>query len=422
MPENAIVVSNVSKMFRIPHEKKTTLFENITGIFDVNKGFEEFIALKNINFTVNKGEAIGIIGENGSGKSTLLKIISNILRPSSGSVRVNGKITSFLELGMGFQPDFTAKENIYMYGAVMGLSDGEIDEIFEEILEFSGLKRFEDTKLKNLSSGMQVRLAFATAIQTDPEILLMDEVLAVGDMEFQQKCLEVFQRYLKEKKTIMFVSHDLNSVRRFCSKALLLRHGEQVAFGETNEIIDKYVYGVDDKKKNVENVQSEPKKEKKSTEEVKENKTRWGDRKVEITNVKFIDKFGKENTIFNSGDIMMIKINYNVNAPVDSLVIGIAIYSDSDVLCYGTNTDIKGFGVSSILGKNDIKLCLHNLSMMEGRFKLTVAVHSIKHIPYDWLDKQFSFNVIKKGNNAGYLKSHAIGNNEFIYCVSGIIK
>jgi len=225
MPKDVIAVSNVSKMFRIPHEKKTTLFENITGMFDGTKGYEEFIALKNINFTVKKGEAIGIIGENGSGKSTLLKIISNILRPTSGSVKVNGKITSFLELGVGFQPDLTAKENIYVYGAVMGLSDKEIDDKLQEIFDFSGLERFKDTKLQNLSSGMQVRLAFATASQTDPEVLMMDEVLAVGDMEFQQKCLDVFQRYIKEKRTILFVSHDMNSVRWFCKKALLLRHG-----------------------------------------------------------------------------------------------------------------------------------------------------------------------------------------------------
>lgn len=402
MTPDAIVASELWKIFRLPHEKRNTIFESLTGILYGKKGYEEFVALKNINFTVKKGEAVGIIGENGSGKSTLLKIIANILRPSRGSVKINGKITPFLELGVGFQPDLTAKENIYIYGAIMGLSDKDIDAKLEEILDFSGLKQFQDAKLKNLSSGMQVRLAFATAIQTDPEILLMDEVLAVGDMEFQQKCLDVFQRYIKDKKTIVFVSHDLNSVRRFCSKTLLLRRGEQVAFGDTNDIIDKYVYGVDDKKKNAENLQLETKKEEqKSVDEVNEKKTRWGDRKVEITDVKFIDKFGKENTTFNSGDPMTIQINYNVNASVDNLVIGIAIYSDSDVLCYGTNTDIQGFDLIATLGKNDVKLCIHNLSMMEGKFKLTVAAHSIKHISYDWLDKQFSFIVIKKGNNVG---------------------
>jgi lipopolysaccharide transport system ATP-binding protein len=241
MSEDAIVVTDMSKVFRLPHEKKTTLFESITGILNGDKGYEDFVALKNINFTVKKGKAVGIIGENGSGKSTLLKIIANILRPSSGSIKINGRITPFLELGVGFQPDLTAKENIYVYGAIMGMSDKEIDAKLEEILEFSGLKQFQDAKLKNLSSGMQVRLAFATAVQTDPEILLMDEVLAVGDMEFQQKCFDVFQRYIKEKKTIVFVSHDLNSIRRFCSKSLLLRRGEQITFGDTNTIIDKYV-------------------------------------------------------------------------------------------------------------------------------------------------------------------------------------
>jgi lipopolysaccharide transport system ATP-binding protein len=283
----------------------------------------------------------------------------------------------------------------------MGLSDRDVDGKLDHIFDFSGLERFKDTKLKNLSSGMQVRLAFATAIQTDPEILLMDEVLAVGDMEFQQKCLDVFQRYLKEKKTIVFVSHDLNSIRRFCSKALLLRHGEQVAFGDTNEIIDKYVYGVRDTEKPPENPPQDPKKIEPDGTKVKDKKTRWGDKKVEIKGVKFIDKFGKENTLFNSGDSMTIKISYNVNATIDDLVIGIALYSDSDVMCYGTNTNIQGFAPNYAAGNNEIMLGMKSLTMMEGKFLLTVAAHSKDHTPYDWLDKQFSFNVIKKGNNAG---------------------
>lgn len=398
MDKDVVVVNGLWKLFRLPHEKRNTMFEHITGILYGKQGYEEFVALKNINFTVKMGEAVGIIGENGSGKSTLLKIIANILRPSKGSVQINGRITPFLELGVGFQPDHTAKENIYIYGAIMGLSDKEIDVRIDEILEFSGLKLFQDAKLKNLSSGMQVRLAFATAVQTEPEILLMDEVLAVGDMEFQQKCMDVFQRYIKEKKTIVFVSHDLNSIRRFCSKALLLRHGEQVAFGDTNEIIDKYVYGVNDAKRHPENAQPEPKKEEQKSVD---KKTRWGDKKVEIMDVKFIDKFGRENTKFNSGDPMTIQINYNVNAPLDNLVIGIAIYSYSDVMCYGTNTDIQEFAINSAIGSNEIKLYIHNLAMMEGKFHLTVATHSKQHAPYDWLDKQFTFNVIKKGNNEG---------------------
>jgi lipopolysaccharide transport system ATP-binding protein len=236
-----IEVEHLWKKYRIPHEKRTTVFETLVGVFDTKKGYEEFTALKDISFSVEKGEWLGVIGPNGSGKSTLLKIITNTIRPTRGRVKVNGRITSFLELGVGFQPDLTAKENIYVYGAIMSFSDVEIKERVNGILDFAGLKRFANTKLKNFSSGMVVRLAFSTAIQTEPEILLLDEVLAVGDMEFQQKCFAVFERYRQEDKTVVFVTHDMSSVKRFCDRALLLNHGEQVAFGDTEGVIDKYV-------------------------------------------------------------------------------------------------------------------------------------------------------------------------------------
>ena len=237
-----IEVTDLWKTFRIPHEKRDTIFETLVGLFETKKkGYEELIALKDINFGVEKGEWLGVIGPNGSGKSTLLKIIANTIRPTKGRVKVNGRITSFLELGVGFQPDLTAIENIYIYGAIMGFSDAKIKERVEGILDFAGLKRFKDTKLTNFSSGMIVRLAFSTAIQTEPEILLLDEVLAVGDMEFQQKCFAVFERYRQEDKTVVFVTHDMSSVKRFCDRALLLNHGEQVAFGDTGEVVDKYI-------------------------------------------------------------------------------------------------------------------------------------------------------------------------------------
>lgn len=385
-----IIVNGLWKTFRLPHEKRNTLFEHITGILYGKKGYEEFVALKNINFTVAEGEAVGIIGENGSGKSTLLKIIANILRPSSGSVRIKGKITPFLELGVGFQPDLTTKENIYIYGAIMGLSDREIDAKREEILEFSGLKQFRDAKLKNLSSGMQVRLAFATAIQTNPEILLMDEVLAVGDMEFQQKCLDVFQRYLEEKKTIVFVSHDLNSVRRFCGKALLLRHGEQVAFGDTNEIIDRYVYGVE-----------KPKQSLPTAVNVEEKKTRWGNKKVEITDVRLIDKFGKESTTFNSGDSLKIQIYYANHMSIEHPVFGIAIYTENGIHCFGTTSKeskLKFFGSEG----EHVDVTIKPIPFLIGKFLVTVAVANemiTEH--YDWRDKEYSFYVLNTTRNEG---------------------
>lgn len=379
MVEDAIVVSNLQKIFKIPHEKKNTFFEHLIDF--KHNGNEEFVALKNINFSVKRGEAIGIIGENGSGKSTLLKIIAHILRPSNGYVKINGKITPFLELGVGFQPDLTAKENIYLYGAVMEMSDREIDSKIDEILNFSGLKKFEDTKIKNFSSGMQVRLAFATAIQTKPDILLLDEVLAVGDMEFQQKCLDIFKQYIKEKKTIVFVSHDLGSIRRFCDKTLLLRHGEQIAFGNTSDIIDKYVYGINNEKEDIK-------------KEDAEKKHRWGDKRAIITDVKFYDKFKNESATFISGDSMKIRVFYSVNSIIKNPIFGIAIYSENDILCYGTNTELKNIIIDSIEKDGYIDIIVDKLPMLEGKFLLTAAIHS-GGIHHDWIDKQYTFNILK---------------------------
>ncbi|BAI60317.1 ABC transporter ATP binding protein [Methanocella paludicola SANAE] len=238
--ESAIVVNNVSKCYRIPMEKKRTVYENIIGMFSGNKSYEEFWALKDVSFNIKRGETFGVIGPNGSGKSTLLKMLAGVLYPDSGSVKVNGRIAPFLELGVGFQYELTAKENIYLYGAIMGLTKKEVDRKYEDILDFAELKRFENMKLRNFSSGMYVRLAFSIAIQTDPDILLLDEVLAVGDEHFQKKCMEKIEDIRKSGKTIVFVSHSLPSVNSLCQKSLLLNSGMIVAMGETNKVIQKY--------------------------------------------------------------------------------------------------------------------------------------------------------------------------------------
>jgi len=234
-----IEIDHLNKVFRIPHEKRNTLFATLTGLLRPSS-YETFHALKDITFSVEEGEMLGIIGQNGSGKSTLLKILSRILVPTSGAVRVRKRITPFLELGVGFNQDFTAAENIRIYGIIMGLSPREIDDKSDDILEFAGMERFRDTKLRNFSSGMQVRLAFSTAIQTNPEILLLDEVLAVGDMDFQKKCLDVLERFKNEGVTIIFVSHELDDISDHCERTMLLNHGERVMIGETNEVIKKY--------------------------------------------------------------------------------------------------------------------------------------------------------------------------------------
>ena len=389
----AVEVEHIWKTFQIPHEKRTTFFENLMGMMRPNH-YETFSVLKDISFHVDAGECVGIIGDNGSGKSTILKIIANILRATKGTVRVKGKVTPFLELGVGFHPDMTARENIGVYGTIMGLSRREIDEKIDDVIEFASLHKFEDTKLKNLSSGMQVRLAFSTAIQTNPDVLLVDEVLAVGDMEFQQKCFDVFNRYRKEGVTILFVSHDLGAVRRFCDRTLLLGGGEQRAFGETGEILDKYIYG---------NTKEGSLAGKEAIE--KETATvgpkRWGDKTVSITDVKFLDKFGRESGRFSSSDPMTIRIFYNAPVMVRDPVFGVAFYSEQDQYLYGTNTGRKNISIDQIKGDGYIDLEIETIPMLSGRFLLSAAVHSHEGNAYDWIDKQYSFEVLPKGRDSG---------------------
>jgi len=238
---SAIIVDNVSKKFRIPHEKKTTVFQNIVGLIKRQFDYEEFWALKDVSFEVKKGEALGIIGRNGSGKSTLLKILANVLYPNSGSVSLNGKVASFLELGVGFQPELTAKENVYIYSSILGLRRKHVDRIYDDIFDFAELKKFETMKLKNFSSGMYLRLAFSTAVHATPDTFLIDEVFAVGDESFKKKCQDKMNRFKTEGKTIVFVSHALDAVKALCQQSMLLNEGRIVTMGDTEKVINDYL-------------------------------------------------------------------------------------------------------------------------------------------------------------------------------------
>jgi lipopolysaccharide transport system ATP-binding protein len=238
---SAIRVDGLSKRFRIPHEKKLTFYEHIVGLLRGGAyTYEEFLALQSVSFSVKQGETFGVIGPNGCGKSTLLKVLAGVLYPDSGSIKVNGRIAPFLELGVGFQEELTARDNVYLYGAIMGLTKKDIDARYEEIMDFAELKRFENMKLRNFSSGMYVRLAFSTAIQTDPDIMLVDEVLSVGDESFQQKCGEKIDEIRRSGKTILLVSHDLEMVSKLCGRCLLMNGGSIVFLGETQRALDEY--------------------------------------------------------------------------------------------------------------------------------------------------------------------------------------
>ncbi|MEA3487970.1 MAG: ABC transporter ATP-binding protein [Euryarchaeota archaeon] len=236
-----LVGRNVSKKFRIPLERRTTLFEEVVAFIKGGRRSEELQALRNVSFEVKTGEIFGIIGPNGSGKTTLLGIIANIIYPDEGELIVEGRITPILALGVGFNPELTAKENVYLYGALIGMEKEELKSKYEGIFKFAELKRFEAMKLKNFSSGMNARLAFSTAIATEPDILLVDEVLAVGDIAFQIKCMNEIKKLNENGTTIIFVSHNIEAVRSLCERAMFLNNGEAVEVGDVAEVVNTYL-------------------------------------------------------------------------------------------------------------------------------------------------------------------------------------
>lgn len=238
-PTSRIVVTHLSKEFKLPHERHSSLKSTILN-FGHKKTYERFKALDDISFQVEEGEFFGIVGRNGSGKSTLLKLLANIYTPTGGRINVNGRLTPFIELGVGFNPELTGRENVFLNGAILGLTQKEIELKYDEIVAFSELERFMDQKLKNYSSGMQVRLAFSIAIQAHNDILLIDEVLAVGDANFQRKCYKVFKDIKKLGKTVVFVTHDMGAVQDFCDRALMLEDSKVVAIGKPREIALRY--------------------------------------------------------------------------------------------------------------------------------------------------------------------------------------
>jgi len=235
----AISVDNLSKTFTIPHEKISTLRGVFVSVFS-EKSYERFKALDSVTFKVKKGEFFGIIGRNGSGKSTLLKILAGIYTADGGKVAINGRVSPFLELGIGFNPELSGRDNIYLNAIVLGLTKKQVDKKFDDIVAFSELGRFIDQKVKNYSSGMSVRLAFSVAIHANRDILLMDEVLAVGDTNFQSKCFEEFDKYRKQEKTVILVTHDISIVKRYCDRAMLLRNGKIEIIGDPDKTVDQY--------------------------------------------------------------------------------------------------------------------------------------------------------------------------------------
>lgn len=411
-----VEVVNLSKKFRIYQDRAQTLKESL--IFWNRQKVEEFWALKDVNLTVSGGTTVGLIGRNGSGKSTLLKMISRILYPTEGTVKINGRVSTLLELGAGFHPDFTGRENIFLNASILGLSRKDTERRLDDIIEFAELEEFIDNPVRNYSSGMYMRLGFSVAVHVDPDILLVDEVMAVGDVAFQKKCQEKINEFRRNGKTIIFVTHDMSLVQRICDHAVWLENGLVVASGEANEVINKYLdlMATRDmermmREKQRTNLQEENEaagadsKVDTITDDIKQSNVdkpnRWGNRQVEIKEARMLNHQGKECYSFECGQAANIIMRYTMRKELTDLTFGIGVFRDDNLHCYGTNMLIDQYEIERFPAGGIVECKVKSLHLLEGRYFVDIAVHSKDGIPYDYWTKCMEFTVFSRVRDVG---------------------
>ena len=383
----AVTVENLSKHFRIFRGREDTLKGAFTRVFRPNLRPEKFWALRDVSFSVAQGETFGIIGENGSGKSTLLKLLCGILRPDQGSIGINGRVAALLELGAGFHPDLTGRENIYLNGSLLGFSKSQIDRRFGEIVSFAELEGFIDTPIKHYSSGMYVRLGFAIAVNVDPDVLLIDEVLAVGDESFQHKCYERLQDFKRRGKTFILVTHDLGAVERFCTQAMLLRDGRVVTSGPSRKAVDIYRGHVAEKEEGA--------LAQTSSKMIEMASNRWGTQEVEIMDVSLCDTQGIERHSFQTGESVRIRISYRAKFLIEDPIFGIGIHRSDGVHVTGMNTAFQGLYFPSIEGEGFIECCLNSLTLNSGNYFVSVSAHNRDSSrTYDYHDRLYKMSIL----------------------------
>jgi ABC-type polysaccharide/polyol phosphate transport system ATPase subunit len=392
----AVKVKNVSKTFRIPHEKVSTLKGAFVSALK-SHGYEEFKALDDVSFEVKKGEFFGIIGRNGSGKSTLLKILAGVYKSDKGKMRIDGRVSPFLELGIGFNDELSGRDNVYLNAAVLGLSHKQINEKFDDIVEFSELRRFIDQKVKNYSSGMQVRLAFSVAIHANRDILLMDEVLAVGDTNFQSKCMEEFNKYKDAGKTVILVTHDIAMVQRYCDRAMLLRNGKIEMIGDPEEVGNEYLYqNISDEEKRILNKEKEKAKHNEKTTKEK------GVKVSEITKVEFLDKEGNIKNVFQTGDNISIRVSFEKNKSINDNHFGIAIYNQENTCILGINTIIDKIDTKKYLEQCFFEVNYKDVNLGIGTYYVKAGIWgSDASKLIDFLDRSQNFKIHSFSKNEG---------------------
>jgi ABC-2 type transport system ATP-binding protein/lipopolysaccharide transport system ATP-binding protein len=392
----AIEVDNVSRIYQkysARHRFQTFKSALVKGdLLRSIKADELVTALDGVSFNVEKGRTFGLIGENGSGKSTMLKIVAGIAKPSSGRIATVGKVSALIELGAGFHPEITGRENVFINGIMLGLTKREISEKFDEIVSFAELQNFIDAPVKTYSSGMYMRLGFSVAINVNPDILLIDEVLAVGDASFIPKCLDRIDDFRRRKKTILFVSHDLATVEKICDKVVLLKNGRVAAIGEPKRIVDAYLQDIAEKQ---EKAFEKKKVEKAPVQDVGDERRedRWGKREIEIRKVTLRNLQGLEKNVFSPDEGLAVEMNVVSSAPIKDFVFGIGIFNSKGVSCYGTNTHAEEFQPLMIRGEGKVVCRIEKLNLINGTYYLDVAVHKINGYPYDYHRNLYSFLV-----------------------------
>jgi ABC-type polysaccharide/polyol phosphate transport system ATPase subunit len=412
---NAIEVRGVRKTYRRYGRRKqfgTLKSALLSGrIARDLKPDATFDALKGVSFDVQAGRTFGIVGRNGSGKSTMLKLMAGIGRPTEGTVDVHGRVSALIELGAGFHPEISGRENVYINGMMLGLSKREIAARFDEIVEFAEMQDFIDAPVKTYSSGMYMRLGFAVAIHVDPDVLLVDEVLAVGDEAFTHKCLDKFADFRRRGKTVLLVTHSLDLVTRFCDEALWLDAGVVRAQGDPREVIDAYLLAVA-KHEDAALERLDAAAAPAPTEEASDlppdlsraNEGRWGSREVEITRVDFLDRYGTTAHVFPSGDPVEVRLQVRASKAIDDLVFGIGIFNAEGVCCYGTNTQIDGATSGMMSGSGEARFMIERLDLVDGTYKVDVAAHRVNGAPYDYHRLLHTLRVTSPRKEAGVFR------------------
>ena len=387
MDDIAIKVEHVSKTFKLPHEKNSSVKGALLSLVKGGKRtFERQEVLKDISFEIKKGEFFGIVGRNGSGKSTLLKLLAGIYSPTKGNIQVNGKLTPFIELGVGFNPELTGRENVFLNGALLGFNRKEMEAMYGDIVVFAELEKFMDQKLKNYSSGMQVRLAFSIAIRAKSDILLIDEVLAVGDLNFQAKCFEVFRQMKKEGRTVIFVSHDLASLQEFCTRAVLIDQGEQRLIGDINEVVIQYQVRMATAENNAEEV----------------NSSRPGSGEVRISDVKLLNDKDETVDSIEVGVPFTIAISYTQKKALKSMVCGLEISDPGGISLVGPNTKEANFHITEedIRSSSSLKAHFKINVLSPGDYRITVGIFDERGIrPIDYYNNAKTFKIIGKARH-----------------------